>query len=89
MAQTASRGQNARQVFHLNINCSNLELSRAFYELIGYRVVNDFSASPKCGTRPKTLAELGLAPILRLRDDCEARALLLALSDDSRAPGSI
>ena len=86
MAQTASRGQNALQVFHLNINCSNLEHSRAFYELIGYRVVNDFSASPKCGPRPRTFAELGLAPILRLPDDCEARALLLALSDDSRAP---
>ena len=86
MAQTASRGQNALQVFHLNINCSNLERSRAFYELIGYRVVNDFSASPKDGAQPKTFAELGLAPILRMPDDCEARALLLALSDDSRAP---
>ena len=86
MAQTAGRGQNALQVFHLNINCSNLERSRAFYELIGYRVVNDFSASPKSGARPKTFAELGLAPILRMPDDCEARALLLALSDDPRAP---
>ena len=75
---------NARQIFHVNINCANLDRSRAFYELIGFTVVNDFeSAAP--GERARTFAEIGLARILRLPGDCDARALLLALSDDPHA----
>lgn len=74
---------NARQIFHVNINCTNLDRSRAFYELIGFRVVNDFGAP--VDTRHRTFAEIGLARILRLPDDCDARALLLALSDDPHA----
>ena len=75
---------NARQIFHVNINCTSLECSRAFYELIGFRVVNDFSADPAAG-RARTFAEIGLARILMLPDDCDARALLMALSDDGHA----
>lgn len=29
--------------YHININCSNLEKSRAFYELLGFRVVAEFA----------------------------------------------
>ena len=70
---------NALQIFHVNLNCSDLDRSRAFYELIGFEVVNDFAADPQ------SFAEIGLAPILRLPDDCDARAVLMALSDDPRA----
>ena len=70
---------NALQIFHVNLNCIDLDRSRAFYELIGFEVVNDFAADPQ------SFAEIGLAPILRLPDDCDARAVLMALSDDPRA----
>ena len=70
---------NALQIFQVNLNCSDLDRSRAFYELIGFEVVNDFAADPQ------SFAEIGLAPILRLPDDCDARAVLMALSDDPRA----
>ena len=75
---------NARQIFHVNINCTSLERSRAFYELIGFRVVNDFGAASQGGPS-RTFAEIGLARILALPDDCDARALLMALSDDGHA----
>ena len=70
---------NALQTFHVNLNCSDLDRSRAFYELIGFKVVNDFAADPQ------SFAEIGLPPILRLPEDCDARAVLMALSDDPRA----
>lgn len=81
---TSGDHPNTRQIFHVNINCSNLDRSRAFYELVGFRVVNDFAPTTKDG-RLRTFAEMGLAPILRLPADCDARALLMALSDDPRA----
>ncbi len=70
---------NALQIFHVNLNCSDLDRSRAFYELIGFEVVNHFPADPQ------SFAEIALAPTLRLPDDCDARAVLMALSDDPRA----
>lgn len=71
--------RNALQIFHVNLNCSDLDRSCAFYELIGFGVVNDF------GTDAQSFAEIGLPPILRLPEDCDARAVLMALSDDPRA----
>jgi glyoxylase I family protein len=75
--------RNALQIFHVNINCSNLDRSRAFYEIIGFHVVNDFVESAEVDSR--TFAEIGLSPILAMPDDCDARAVLMALSDDPRA----
>lgn len=75
--------QNALQIFHVNINCSDLERSQAFYELIGFQVVNAFVEGDEPDTR--SFAEIGLSPILRMPDDCDARAVLMALSDDPRA----
>lgn len=90
MDQAAGAGadnddRNATQMFHINVNCTDLDRSRAFYEILGFKVVNDFSATPVAGGRAKTFAEIGLAPMLRLPADCDARALLMALSDDARA----
>lgn len=70
---------NALQIFHVNLNCSDLDRSREFYELVGFRTVNNF------GTDAQSFAEIGLPPILRLPDDCDGRAVLMALSDDPRA----
>ena len=74
---------NALQIFHVNFNCSDLNRSRVFYESIGFKVVNDFSAVSQEGAS-RTFAEIGLAPILNLPADCDARALLLALTDEAR-----
>lgn len=71
--------RNTLQIFHVNLNCSDLDRSVAFYELIGFGVVYDF------GTDAQSFAEIGLPPILRLPEDCDARAVLMALSDDPRA----
>jgi catechol 2,3-dioxygenase-like lactoylglutathione lyase family enzyme len=30
-----------KDVFHVNVNCTNLERSRAFYELVGFKVVTE------------------------------------------------
>lgn len=70
---------NTLQVFHVNFNCTDLDCSRTFNESIGFKVVNDFSQ----GT-PQSFAEICLVPVLRLSAGGEARALLLALSDQSR-----
>lgn len=64
--------QNALQIFHVNLNCADLDRSRAFYELIGFEAVNDFNSDDR------TFAEIGLSPILKMPDDCEARAVLMA-----------
>ena len=71
---------NALQIFHVNLNCSDLDRSRAFYEAIGFMVVNDFSQSGPDGNR-RSFSEIGLAPVLNLPTDCDGRALLLALTD--------
>ena len=73
---------NALQIFHLNLNCSDLDQSRAFYELIGFKVVNDL------GTDAQSFAEIGLPPILRLPEDCDARAVLMAVAPDAQ-PGDV
>ena len=84
LAQTSgAENLNALQIFHVNFNCSDLDRSRAFYESIGFKVVNDFSGVSREGAS-RSFAEIGLAPILNLPPDCDARALLLALTDDAR-----
>ncbi len=32
-------------IYHVNVNCTDLERSRAFYELLGFRVVAEFEES--------------------------------------------
>ena len=80
-SDTGHQLQNALQLFHVNFNCTNLERSRQFYESIGFKVVNDFSQS---SGPQRSFAEIGLAPMLNLPADCDARALLLALGDGPR-----
>ncbi len=84
LANAGKARLNAVQIFHINFNCSDLDRSRAFYELLGFEVVNDFSQAVQ-GGGSRSFAEIGLAPILNLPADCDARAILMALTDDSRA----
>src|SRR5882724_2830282 len=58
------------QIYHVNINCTNLERSLAFYQMLGFREVIDIPAG--------RIAGLGLEPAI-------ARAKLLRLGDDPRS----
>lgn len=73
----------ATQIFHININCSDLNRSRVFYEALGFRVVNTFEAAGP-DQRVRSFAEIGLAPMLDLPEDCDARAVLMALDEGPR-----
>lgn len=61
-----------KDVFHVNVNCTNLERSRAFYEQVGFKVVTELGV----GGSPDTLRALGLP------EDSEAKAVLMMLEPD-------
>jgi glyoxylase I family protein len=75
--------KNALQIFHINVNCSDFERSLAFYKLLGFEEILDFSAADS--GRPRTFGEVGLGPLFRLPADCDGRAKFLMLGDDQRA----
>jgi len=60
-------------IFHVNVNCSNLERSLAFYKMLGFRVVQDMPS----GGGPKLDQGMGLAKV-------RARGALMAIGDDKR-----
>ena len=72
---------NAVGIFHVNLNCTNLKASQAFYELIGFNTIKDFADIGD----DRSFAEIGLSPILRVPPDCEAKAIFLALGDSPHA----
>ena len=78
-----SGGANILQVFHINLNCANLERTIAFYEQLGFRIVNEFDQT-RPGEKVPSFAEIGIGPALGLSADCDARAALMALTDDPR-----
>jgi glyoxylase I family protein len=62
-----------KEIFHINVNCTDLERSRAFYELVGFRPVVE-------------LGEGGSADMLRglgLASGGRAKAVLLMLNPDN------
>ena len=61
-------------IFHVNVNCSNLERSLAFYKMLGFRVVLDMPG----GGGAKLDKGLGLV-------DGRGRGALMVLGDDKRA----
>lgn len=72
---------NAVGIFHINLNCTDLEASTRFYELIGFRTIIDFEEA----SDGLSFADIGLSPILRVPKDCEARARFLILGEDMLA----
>ena len=71
--------RNALQIFHVNVNCSDLDRSRAFYTLIGFKELLDFAAAEKNDAR--TFGEIGLGPLFRLPDNIDGRAVFMQLGD--------
>ncbi len=63
---------NLKSIYHININCTNLERSLEFYKLLGFREVVDFGEGG--GT------EMGNG--LRMPADSRARARLLQIGED-------
>jgi catechol 2,3-dioxygenase-like lactoylglutathione lyase family enzyme len=61
-----------KDVFHVNVNCRDLERSRAFYELVGFKVVVELGV----GGSPEMLRGLGLP------EGSKARAVLMMLEPD-------
>jgi len=55
------------QIYHVNINCTNLERSLAFYQMLGFREVIDIPEGrlPGLGMDPA----IGRAKLLRLGED--------------------
>lgn len=78
---SSTSDNNTLQIFHININCSDFDRSRAFYELIGFRPFLDFDSD----TDRRTFGERGIGKVLGLPNDAAGRAMLLALGDDPRA----
>lgn len=58
------------QIYHVNVNCTDLERSLAFYKMIGFKEHMDLGEGGVPG--------LGF-------DDCRLKAVLLSLGDDPRA----
>lgn len=61
-----------KDIFHINVNCTDLDRSKAFYELVGFKVVTDLGLG---GTK-SMLHGLGLP------EDSKARAVLMMLEPD-------
>lgn len=80
--KSSDRKSNAVAIFHVNLNCSDLDRSTRFYEAIGFRTIIDFD---DVDDAPRSFADIGLSPILNVPKDCEARARFLILGEDLRA----
>jgi catechol 2,3-dioxygenase-like lactoylglutathione lyase family enzyme len=64
----------ALQIYHVNVNCTNLERSLAFYQMLGFREVIDIPAGR---LRPRHDPAIGRALLLRLGE--EPRSTLIDL----------
>ncbi|WP_157219032.1 VOC family protein [Flavisphingomonas formosensis] len=73
---------NLLQIYHINLNSTDLDRTVAFYELIGFR--RSIDLSDPIGDLPTGFAEIGLARPLALPDDLAGRAVLMATGDDPR-----
>ena len=63
------------RIFHVNINCTNLERSRAFYELVGFKIRLDTGLRPGGPDR----AGIGMSP------ESLNRVAMMVLDDDNEA----
>jgi len=70
--------ENVHRLYHINVNCTDFDVSLAFYQRLGFKVVLEFDPATSFG-------EAGLGPVLGLPDDCHGRAALLALGDQRHA----
>ena len=61
-----------KSVFHVNVNCTDLDRSRAFYELVGFKTVVELGVG---GTK-EMLRALGMP------EGCTAKAVLMMLEPE-------
>jgi len=78
------------QIFHVNVNCSNLERSLNFYKMIGFREVLNFDESPNALTNSRIDSkeappDPGTWSALGLPEESSFRGRLLILGDNPRA----
>lgn len=74
------------QIYHVNVNCSNLERSLAFYLKLGFREVIDIPEGPLEGLG--SIPKRGRAKLLRLGDDPKAPMIDLLEWTDPPALGT-
>ena len=72
--------KDVERFFHINVNCTNFAESLSFYQLVGFEKILDFDET---SGPVRSFGQAGLGPVLGLPDDCDGRAALLALSDES------
>ncbi|WP_417515515.1 VOC family protein [Minwuia sp.] len=72
------------QVFHINVNCTDLDRSLEFYRLLGFREVIDFNATGD-GASSDVLGDPVLGPALGLPANSSARARMLMLGTNPRS----
>ena len=84
---TLPMDRNNLQMFHINVNCTDLERSLAFYKALGFKMINDFSMDEPADGRDQTLGERvpNLSEILGIDPSATMRAVFLRLGDDPRA----
>lgn len=84
---TLPMDRNNLQMFHINVNCTDLDRSLAFYKALGFKVINDFSMDEPADGRDQTLGERvpNLSEILGIDPSATMRAVFLRLGDDPRA----
>lgn len=84
---TLPMDRNNLQMFHINVNCADLDRSVAFYKALGFRVINDFSMDEPADGHDQTIGERvpNLAEILGVDPGARMRAAFLRLGDDPRA----
>jgi catechol 2,3-dioxygenase-like lactoylglutathione lyase family enzyme len=58
-----------KPIFHVNINCSNLERSLEFYEMLGFKVEIDLTLDGDCKKNPR-VGYSALASRNNMRGNC-------------------
>ena len=71
----------ATQIFHINLNCTDLERSLDFYKRLGFREIIDFNQAED-GGQSDVLGEPQLSAALGLTTNAKARARMLMLGDN-------
>ncbi len=74
------------QIYHVNVNCSNLERSSAFYARLGFREAIDLPEGPLEGLGP--IPRRGRAKLMRLGDDPKGALLDLLEWTEPAAVGA-
>ncbi|MCV0396704.1 MAG: VOC family protein [Rhizobiaceae bacterium] len=76
-----TRRKDVHRFFHINVNCTDFDRSLAFYQALGFEVVNPLTDDD--GGR-RTFSQIGFNHIFRMEGELDARGCLLALDPDDR-----